>query len=82
MPKKLNIYPSFSLQDLIDKAKKLLVGNRTMLHKLQASTGVPVTGDKDDDAYESFNQVLIVSFQNKSDLLLGGSGSIVLVHSL
>ncbi|KAG6387892.1 hypothetical protein SASPL_153087 [Salvia splendens] len=45
-------------QDLIDKARTVLVGNRTMLHKLQSSTGVPHTGDADDDAFESFNQVI------------------------
>ncbi|XP_057799322.1 uncharacterized protein LOC131015092 isoform X2 [Salvia miltiorrhiza] len=49
----------FDMQDLIDKARTLLVGNRTMLHRLQVSTGVPLTGDADgDDAYESFNQVI------------------------
>ncbi|XP_042003999.1 uncharacterized protein LOC121752957 isoform X2 [Salvia splendens] len=45
-------------QDLIDKARTVLVGNRTLLHKLQSSTGVPLTKDADDDAYESFNQVI------------------------
>ncbi|KAL1552559.1 hypothetical protein AAHA92_13341 [Salvia divinorum] len=46
-------------QNLIDKARTVLVGNRTMLHRLQSSTGVPLTGDADDDdAYESFNQVI------------------------
>ncbi|KAL8521776.1 hypothetical protein ACS0TY_012070 [Phlomoides rotata] len=44
-------------QDLIDKARILLVGNRTLLQRLQASTGVPVTTD-DDPAYVSFNQVI------------------------
>lgn len=48
---------AFGVQDLIDIARTVLVGNRTMLHKLQSSTGVPLTGDADDDAYESFNQV-------------------------
>ncbi|KAH6804536.1 spindle/kinetochore-associated protein [Perilla frutescens var. frutescens] len=46
-------------QDLIDKARTLLVGNRTMLQRLQASTGVPVNAAAaDDDVYESFNQVI------------------------
>ncbi|KAG6409687.1 hypothetical protein SASPL_127729 [Salvia splendens] len=45
-------------KDLIDKARTVLVGNRTLLHKLQSSTGVPLTKDADDDAYESFNQVI------------------------
>lgn len=48
---------AFGVQDLIDKARTVLVGNRTMLHKLQSSTGVPLTEDAEDDAYESFNQV-------------------------
>ncbi|KAI3468371.1 hypothetical protein Pfo_025034 [Paulownia fortunei] len=44
-------------QDLIDKARTLLVGNRTLLQRLQASTGIRVTSDADDPAYVSFNQV-------------------------
>ncbi|KAL8063609.1 hypothetical protein ABFX02_01G037800 [Erythranthe guttata] len=45
-------------QDLIDKARTLLVGNRTMLQRLQASTGGPTTSDEDDSAYLSFNQII------------------------
>ncbi|KAL6524221.1 hypothetical protein OROMI_031316 [Orobanche minor] len=45
-------------QDLIDKARTLLVGNRTQLQRLQASTGVPVISDADDPAYMSFNQII------------------------
>ncbi|GER39738.1 spindle and kinetochore-associated protein 2 [Striga asiatica] len=45
-------------QDLIDKARTLLVGNRTQLQRLQSSAGVPVTSDADDPAYVSFNQVI------------------------
>ncbi|KAK6158756.1 hypothetical protein DH2020_006070 [Rehmannia glutinosa] len=45
-------------QDLIDKARTLLVGNRTQLQRLQASTGVPVTCDADDPAYVNFNQII------------------------
>ncbi|KAG8375378.1 hypothetical protein BUALT_Bualt10G0093800 [Buddleja alternifolia] len=45
-------------QDLIDKARTLLVGNRTQLQRLQASTGFPVTNDADDPAYASFNQII------------------------
>ncbi|KAL3630021.1 hypothetical protein CASFOL_023005 [Castilleja foliolosa] len=45
-------------QDLIDKARTLLVGNRTQLQKFQASTGVPVMRDADDPAYVSFNQII------------------------
>ncbi|CAA0814992.1 Unknown protein [Striga hermonthica] len=45
-------------QDLIDKARTLLVGNRTQLQRLQSSAGVPVTSDADDPAYVSFNQII------------------------
>ncbi|KAI3473015.1 hypothetical protein Pfo_030098 [Paulownia fortunei] len=45
-------------QDLIDKARTLLVGNRTLLQRLQASTGVCVSSDADDPAYASFNQII------------------------
>ncbi|CAK9133795.1 unnamed protein product [Ilex paraguariensis] len=45
-------------QDLIDKARTTLVGNRTLLQRLQASTGVPVTSDSDDPAFTSFNQII------------------------
>ncbi|XP_051151436.1 uncharacterized protein LOC127265600 [Andrographis paniculata] len=45
-------------QDLIDKARTLLVGNRTMLQRLQASAGALITSDDDDHAYQSFNQVI------------------------
>ncbi|KAI3468377.1 hypothetical protein Pfo_025040, partial [Paulownia fortunei] len=44
--------------DLIDKARTLLVGNRTLLQRLQASTGVSVSSDADDPAYLSFNQII------------------------
>lgn len=46
------------LQDLIDKARTTLVGNRISLQRLQASTGVSITNDADDPAYINFNQVL------------------------
>ncbi|KAK4435730.1 hypothetical protein Salat_0736500 [Sesamum alatum] len=45
-------------QDLIDKARTLLVGNRTLLQRLQASSGAPVTSDADDLAFASFNQII------------------------
>ncbi|KAL0312182.1 UNVERIFIED_CONTAM: hypothetical protein Sradi_5617500 [Sesamum radiatum] len=45
-------------QDLIDKARTLLVGNRTLLQRLQASSGAPVTSDADDPAFASFNQII------------------------
>ncbi|KAM3270607.1 hypothetical protein P3S67_028809 [Capsicum chacoense] len=43
-------------QDLIDKARATLVGNGSLLQKLQLSAGVPVTSDSDDPSYASFNQ--------------------------
>ncbi|KAI7998399.1 hypothetical protein ACSBR2_035740 [Camellia fascicularis] len=45
-------------QDLIDKARTTLVGNRSSLQRLQASTGIPVTSDSDDPAYTNFNQII------------------------
>ncbi|KAL0393909.1 UNVERIFIED_CONTAM: hypothetical protein Slati_4357100 [Sesamum latifolium] len=45
-------------QDLIDKARTLLVGNRTLLQRVQASSGAPVTSDADDPAFASFNQII------------------------
>lgn len=56
---KFKVCIKFNLQDLIDKARTLLVGNRTQLQRLQASTGIPATTD-DDPAYVSFNQVCIL----------------------
>lgn len=46
-----------SFQDLIDKAKTILVGNRSLLQRMQASTGIPVTDDSNDPSYTNFNQV-------------------------
>ncbi|PHU08800.1 hypothetical protein BC332_20660 [Capsicum chinense] len=43
--------------DLIDKARATLVGNGSLLQKLQLSAGVPVTSDSDDPSYASFNQI-------------------------
>lgn len=45
-------------QDLIDKARVILVGNRSLLQRLQASTGVLVTDDSSDSAYTNFNQII------------------------
>ncbi|GMP83815.1 hypothetical protein CsSME_00037601 [Camellia sinensis var. sinensis] len=45
-------------QDLIDKARTTLVGNRSSLQRLQASTGIPVTSDSDDPAYTNFKQII------------------------
>ncbi|XP_076958451.1 uncharacterized protein LOC143634181 [Bidens hawaiensis] len=45
-------------QDLIDKARTTIVGNRASSQRLQASMGIPVTNDSDDPAYTNFNEVI------------------------
>ncbi|KAJ0431557.1 putative spindle and kinetochore-associated protein [Helianthus annuus] len=45
-------------QDLIDKARTTIVGNRASLQRLQTSMGIPVTNDSDDPAYTNFNEVI------------------------
>ncbi|KAM7459608.1 hypothetical protein LguiA_036602 [Lonicera macranthoides] len=45
-------------QNLIDKASTTLVGNRSLLQRLQASTGIFVTRDSDDTAYTNFNEII------------------------
>ncbi|XP_042491999.1 uncharacterized protein LOC122071678 isoform X2 [Macadamia integrifolia] len=45
-------------QDLIDKAKTVLVGNRSLLQRMQASSGIPITSDSDDTAFSNFNQII------------------------
>ncbi|KAI7747178.1 hypothetical protein M8C21_010662 [Ambrosia artemisiifolia] len=45
-------------QDLIDKARTTIVGNRTSLQRLQTSMGIPVTNDSDDPAYTNFNEAI------------------------
>ncbi|PWA97899.1 hypothetical protein CTI12_AA024930 [Artemisia annua] len=45
-------------QDLIDKARTTIVGNRASLQRLQTSVGVPVTSDSDDPAFTNFNEVI------------------------
>ncbi|KAM0059738.1 putative spindle and kinetochore-associated protein [Helianthus debilis subsp. tardiflorus] len=45
-------------QDLIDKARTTIVGNRSSLQRLQTSMGIPVTNDSDDPAYTNFNEVI------------------------
>ncbi|KAJ4959409.1 hypothetical protein NE237_026520 [Protea cynaroides] len=45
-------------QDLIDKAKTVLVGNRSSLQRMQASSGIPITRDSDDPALSNFNQII------------------------
>ncbi|KAM1118505.1 hypothetical protein ACFX15_042020 [Malus domestica] len=45
-------------QDLIDKARTTLVGNRNQLQRMEASMGVLADADSDDSAYANFNQVI------------------------
>ncbi|GAA0166086.1 hypothetical protein Leryth_012057 [Lithospermum erythrorhizon] len=45
-------------QELIDKARTIIVGNRSLLQRLQASTGTPVTTDDEDPGFTNFNQVI------------------------
>ncbi|TXG62290.1 hypothetical protein EZV62_013653 [Acer yangbiense] len=43
-------------QDLIDKAQTTIIGNRTLVRRMQASLGVP--GESEDPAFDSFKQVI------------------------
>ncbi|XVE97312.1 hypothetical protein REPUB_Repub03eG0008900 [Reevesia pubescens] len=45
-------------QDLIDKARTTLVGNRNLLQRMQPSTGLPFNSDSDDPAFTNFNQII------------------------
>ncbi|XP_058067808.1 uncharacterized protein LOC131217081 [Magnolia sinica] len=45
-------------QDLIDEARTTLVGNRSLLQRMQASSGLPITSDSVDLAYTNLNQVI------------------------
>lgn len=45
-------------QDLIDKARTVLVGNRNLLQRMEPSMGIHVTSDSDDSAFANFNQVI------------------------
>ncbi|KAF6137890.1 hypothetical protein GIB67_014019 [Kingdonia uniflora] len=44
-------------QDLIDKARTTLVGNRNLLQRMKASSGIPSTSF-DDPTYTNFNQII------------------------
>ncbi|KAI4389730.1 hypothetical protein MLD38_001927 [Melastoma candidum] len=44
-------------QDLIDKARTTLVGNRNLLHRIQASVAI-LPGDAEDPAYDNFKEVI------------------------
>ncbi|KAG6739190.1 hypothetical protein POTOM_056776 [Populus tomentosa] len=45
-------------QDLIDKARTVLVGNRNLIQRMEVSIGVDVTGDAEDPAFVNFNQII------------------------
>ncbi|KAK9130289.1 hypothetical protein Sjap_010776 [Stephania japonica] len=45
-------------QDLIDKARAILVGNRNLIQRMQGSCGVSPASDSDDSAYVNFNQII------------------------
>ncbi|WOL19676.1 hypothetical protein Cni_G28478 [Canna indica] len=45
-------------QDLIDKARTVLVGQRQSLQMLLASSGLPSTSEADDMAFANLNQVI------------------------
>ncbi|XP_043708010.1 uncharacterized protein LOC122657383 [Telopea speciosissima] len=45
-------------QDMIDKARTVLVGSRSLLQRMQASSGIPITSDSDDTAFSNFNQII------------------------
>ncbi|XP_008794383.1 uncharacterized protein LOC103710455 [Phoenix dactylifera] len=45
-------------QDLIDKARTTLVGQRSSLQRLLASSGLPLLTESDDIAYTNLNQVI------------------------
>ncbi|XP_010063842.2 spindle and kinetochore-associated protein 2 [Eucalyptus grandis] len=45
-------------QDLIDQARTTLVGNRSLIRKMQASVSIPLTSDSEDPAYANFNQII------------------------
>ncbi|KAF8392974.1 hypothetical protein HHK36_021215 [Tetracentron sinense] len=45
-------------QDLIDKARATIVGNRSLLQRMQVSSGLLLTSDSDDPSYINFNQII------------------------
>ncbi|CAN0860512.1 hypothetical protein LINGRAHAP2_LOCUS7963 [Linum grandiflorum] len=45
-------------QDLIDKARATLLGNNTVINRMQVSTGIPPTSVDEDSAFTDFNQVV------------------------
>ncbi|KAL6216018.1 hypothetical protein ACLB2K_009245 [Fragaria x ananassa] len=45
-------------QDLIDKARTTLVGNRNLVQRMEASMGISPTTDSHDSAFANFNQII------------------------
>ncbi|CAK7353994.1 unnamed protein product [Dovyalis caffra] len=45
-------------QDLIDKARTVLVGNRNLIQRMEVSMGFDVTGDAEDPAFVNFNEII------------------------
>ncbi|KAL5559627.1 hypothetical protein UlMin_035838 [Ulmus minor] len=45
-------------QDLIDKARAVLVGNRSSVQRMQASMSIPIDDDSGDSAFANFNQII------------------------
>ncbi|XVF89430.1 hypothetical protein PTKIN_Ptkin19aG0129600 [Pterospermum kingtungense] len=45
-------------QDLIDKARTTLVGNRNLLQRMQASMGIPLNRDEKESESEDINKLL------------------------
>ncbi|KAM5571317.1 hypothetical protein ABKV19_011758 [Rosa sericea] len=45
-------------QDLIDKARTTLVGNRNLIQRMEASIGISPNTDSDDSAFANFNQII------------------------
>ncbi|PIA46015.1 hypothetical protein AQUCO_01600347v1 [Aquilegia coerulea] len=45
-------------QDLIDKASTVLIGNRSLVQRMQASSGIPTSTDSDDPAYTNLKQII------------------------
>ncbi|KAL9439893.1 hypothetical protein AB3S75_018704 [Citrus x aurantiifolia] len=45
-------------QDLIDKASAILVGNRNLVQRMQASLGIPIANESEDASFANFKQVI------------------------
>ncbi|KAL9442845.1 hypothetical protein AB3S75_016246 [Citrus x aurantiifolia] len=45
-------------QDLIDKASAILVGNRNLVQRMQASLDIPIANESEDASFANFKQVI------------------------